>query len=99
MNRDASNRLTVSSPLEAHKAGSITYAVVGVDVHFENPIFAALEIDYTEADADSTGEAFEDAEKHLVYYELDLGLNHVIRKWSDAVSFAAVINPKVLPTR
>jgi splicing factor 3B subunit 3 len=39
MNRDASNRLTVSSPLECHRANTITYSVVGVDVHFDNPVW------------------------------------------------------------
>jgi splicing factor 3B subunit 3 len=29
---------------------------VGVDVGFENPLFACLEIDYEEADNDPTGE-------------------------------------------
>lgn len=29
--------------------------MVGVDVGFENPMFACLEIDYEEADADPTG--------------------------------------------
>lgn len=66
-------------------------------------MFAALEVDYTEADQDPTGAAFDAAEKvrreslgrlsvdtdpwllqMLTYYELDLGLNHVVRKWSEA---------------
>jgi len=89
LNRDASNRLTVASPLEAHKAHTTVYSCVGVDVHFENPLFACLELDYGDADADPSGEAAEEAEKHLTYYELDLGLNHVIRKWSEAVSRTA----------
>lgn len=46
MNRDASANLTISSPLEAHKAHCICYSVVGVDVGFENPTFACLEVDY-----------------------------------------------------
>lgn len=46
MNRDAQARLTISSPLEAHKANTLVYHVVGVDVGFENPTFACLEIDY-----------------------------------------------------
>ena len=29
------------------------------------------------------------SEKQLVYYELDLGLNHVVRKWADAVDPSA----------
>lgn len=55
MNRDAEARLTISSPLEAHKSNTLVYHMVGVDVGFENPMFACLEIDYEEADADPTG--------------------------------------------
>ena len=46
LNRDAQARLTISSPLEAHKSNTIVYHMVGVDVGFENPTFACLEIDY-----------------------------------------------------
>ena len=46
LNRDASARLTISSPLEAHKAHTLVIATVGVDVGFENPIFACIELDY-----------------------------------------------------
>ncbi|PFH52598.1 hypothetical protein AMATHDRAFT_1998 [Amanita thiersii Skay4041] len=83
LNRDAAANLTISSPLEAHKNAAIIHHIVGVDVGFENPMFAALEVDYTESDQDPTGEAFNNAEKMLTYYELDLGLNHVVRKWSE----------------
>ncbi|KAF9010785.1 mono-functional DNA-alkylating methyl methanesulfonate N-term-domain-containing protein [Cyathus striatus] len=75
--------LTISSPLEAHKTNAIIHHIIGLDVGFENPMFAALEVDYTESDQDPTGEAFNSAEKMLTYYELDLGLNHVVRKWSE----------------
>ncbi|PLW12995.1 hypothetical protein PCANC_20927 [Puccinia coronata f. sp. avenae] len=83
LNRDSAANLTISSPLEAHKSNAIIHHIVGVDVGFENPLFAALEVDYGEADQDPTGEAFNAAEKMLTYYELDLGLNHVVRKWSE----------------
>ncbi|KAF7321883.1 CPSF-A domain-containing protein [Mycena kentingensis (nom. inval.)] len=83
LNRDASAKLTISSPLEAHKANTIVHHIVGLDVGFENPMFAALEVDYAEADQDHTGQAARDTEKMLTYYELDLGLNHVVRKWSE----------------
>ncbi|RHY51840.1 hypothetical protein DYB38_005629 [Aphanomyces astaci] len=83
MNRDASNRLTISSPLEAHRSHAIHFDIVGVDVGFENPIFAILEVDYSEHDDGTIGVA--DAVKSLVYYELDLGLNHVTRRWSEPV--------------
>ncbi|CAG0912665.1 unnamed protein product [Notodromas monacha] len=83
MNRDAQARLTISSPLEAHKSNTLVYHMVGVDVGFENPLFACLEIDYEEMDADQTGEAAVRAQQTLTFYELDLGLNHVVRKYSE----------------
>jgi splicing factor 3B subunit 3 len=55
MNRDSSNKLTISSPLEAHKTETIIFSVVGVDVGFDNPIFALIELEYKEADQDPTG--------------------------------------------
>lgn len=63
LNRDASANLTISSPLEAHKQQAIILSIVGVDVGYENPMFAALEVDYSESDQDPTGEAFNNAEK------------------------------------
>ncbi|TPX70379.1 hypothetical protein SpCBS45565_g01800 [Spizellomyces sp. 'palustris'] len=85
LNRDASTRLTISSPLEAHKSHTLVHDLIGVDVGFENPVFACIEVDYSDVDQDPTGEAFQNAEKVLTYYELDLGLNHVVRKWSDPI--------------
>ncbi len=48
--------LTISSPLEAHKNNAIIHHIVGVDVGFGLPMYAALEVEYTEADQDLTGE-------------------------------------------
>lgn len=81
LNRDSAAHLTISSPLEAHKAHTVIYSIAGVDVGFENPVFAALELDYED----------ENPQKNLVFYELDLGLNHVVRKWSDPVDSKANI--------
>ena len=50
LNRDSAARLTISSPLEAHKNFSVVFDMVGVDVGFQNPIFACLEMDYEEVD-------------------------------------------------
>jgi splicing factor 3B subunit 3 len=50
LNRDAQARLTISSPLEAHKSNTLVYHMIGVDVGFENPTFACLEIDYEVSD-------------------------------------------------
>lgn len=89
LNRDTAARLTISSPLEAHKSHTVVYSICGVDCGFENPIFAAIELDYSEADQDSTGQAASEAQKQLTFYELDLGLNHVSRKWSEQVDNGA----------
>jgi splicing factor 3B subunit 3 len=56
-------------------------------------------MDYTDSDEDPTGQAYLNTQKvscrrnmtatradslqHLTFYELDLGLNHVVRKWSE----------------
>jgi splicing factor 3B subunit 3 len=89
LNRTASENLTISSPLEAHKPHALVFDLIALDVGYENPVFAALEIDYAESDADPTGQAFASLDKELVYYELDLGLNHVVRKWSEPVDRSA----------
>jgi len=78
MNRDTAGKLTISSPLEAAKNRTIVYAVVGVDVGFDNPVFAALEVDY-----DQKLQENKKPIKMLTFYELDLGLNHVTRKASE----------------
>ncbi|CAG9837474.1 unnamed protein product [Diabrotica balteata] len=83
LNRDAQARLTISSPLEAHKSNTLVYHMVGVDVGYDNPIFACLEIDYEEADSDPTGEAAQKTQQTLTFYEIDLVVNHVVRKYSE----------------
>jgi splicing factor 3B subunit 3 len=89
LNRNAQAELTISSPLEAHKAQTLVFAMTALDVGYDNPMFASLEIDYGDSDEDATGEAYENVEKQLVYYELDLGINHVVRKWADTVDRTA----------
>ena len=79
LNRDATGKPTIASPLEAHRTRTLTFATVGLDNGYDNPIFATLEVQYPD---------FEDieeelvVEKQLAYYELDLGLNHVSRRWA-----------------
>ncbi len=91
LNRNSQAELTISSPLEAHRAQTLVFALVALDVGYANPVFAALEVDYGDSDQDPTGQAYDEIEKNLVYYELDLGLNHVVRKWSDPVDRTATI--------
>lgn len=71
LNRDATARLTISSPLEAHKSNTFVYHTVGVDVGFENPMFACLEMDYEDVDIDHTGETAQQTQQQLTFYELD----------------------------
>lgn len=89
LNRDADMNLTISSPLESNKNLLLCYFMVGVDVGFDNPIFACIEVDCGESDVDSTSKAYQDIQKVLTYYELDLGLNHVVRKWSEPIDRSA----------
>lgn len=79
LNRNTQTALTISSPLEAHKPQTLVYALISLDTQWDNPIFASLELDYTEVDQDITGQAASRTVKNLVYYQLDLGLNHVVR--------------------
>jgi len=82
LNRDSNAKLIISSPLEAHKSNSLTFAMCGVDVDFDNPTFACLEIDYEDVENELKEEPEADPMGHklLTFYELDLGLNHVTRK-------------------
>lgn len=45
----------------------------GLDVGFENPMFACLESNYEECDQDPTGDALQQLQQTLTFYELDLG--------------------------
>ncbi|KAI1697446.1 CPSF A subunit region domain-containing protein [Ditylenchus destructor] len=73
------------SPLEAHKNDSICFAITGIDVGFENPTFACLEVDNEGVDRDSPGGAAKQVQQTFTFYELDLGLNHVVRKYAEPV--------------
>ena len=89
LNRDSDAQLTISSPLDAHKSYHIVFDIVGLDMGFDNPQFAAIELDYGEVDVDPTGEAAAEATKQLVIYELDLGLNSVTRKSAEDIDSGA----------
>jgi len=66
LNRDANSKLTISSPLQAHKTHSICFGITAVDVGFENPCFACIEFDYTELDQDPRSDAAMESQK--VFY-------------------------------
>lgn len=83
LNHDSQDNLTISSPLEAHRSSCATFALHAIDVGFENPVFVSLERAYNDG-----------AHKELVYYELDLGLNHVVKKLLSPVRSSSFV---VLP--
>lgn len=89
LTRSGQTDIAISSPLEAHKPQTLVFCLIGLDVGYDNPMFAAIEMDYSSAEADPSGEAVQDLQKELVYYELDLGLNHIVRKWSEPVDRTA----------
>lgn len=91
LTRSGQTDIAISSPLEAHKPQTLVYYLLGLDVGYDNPVFAALELDFSSSESDSTGTAYEELEKELVYYELDLGLNYIVRKWSEPVDRTANI--------
>lgn len=92
LNRDASGRPTIASPLEAHRSRTIVIDTVGVDNGYDNPIFASLEYQYPDEDDFIDGmvvPAQHGPQKEVAYYELDLGLNHVSRRWAKDVHSSA----------
>lgn len=89
LNRDQEARLTISSPLEAHKGNTVHYSICGVDVGFDNPIFASIEQNYETEDETEEPEKVIcvnfSSPKQLTFYQLDLGLNHVVRGWTTKI--------------
>ncbi|SBT82679.1 splicing factor 3B subunit 3, putative [Plasmodium ovale] len=90
LNRDNKENLTISSPLEAHKTHSICHDVVGLNVGFENPMFASIEQNYEMVDkqANNTNDLIF-PKKGLCLWEMDLGLNHVIKKYTLPIDLTA----------
>ena len=61
------------------------FDICGIDVGYENPLFAVIEVDYGEADEKYSTVNTGIVEKKLTYYEMDLGLNHVVRKYMEKI--------------
>lgn len=66
LNTNNDGSLVIQSPLEAIRPDVITLDITSCDVQYDNPCFAALEIDANNY--------------HLVFYILDLSLNHIVKK-------------------
>mmetsp|Transcript_22189 Transcript_22189/g.33209 ORF Transcript_22189/g.33209 Transcript_22189/m.33209 type:complete len:1312 (+) Transcript_22189:182-4117(+) len=101
LNRDVSGAPTIASPLEAHRSRTIVLDTVGIDNGFDNPIFASLEYQYPDDEdllaamaAGNGTDVLKGIQKEIAYYELDLGLNHVSRRWAtEAHPSASCIAP------
>ncbi|CBX99445.1 similar to pre-mRNA splicing factor 3b [Plenodomus lingam JN3] len=89
LTRSGQTDIAISSPLEAHKPQTLVYCLIGLDVGYDNPMFASIEVDYSSSETDPSGEAYDEIKKEVVYYELDLGLNHIVRKWSEPIDRTA----------
>lgn len=89
LNRDSQAKLTISSPLEAHKSHTLIFDICGMDVGYENPLFACIESDYGEWDVKDSATCTGIMKKCLTFYEMDLGLNHVVRKNMEEVNNSA----------
>lgn len=73
-----SGSIELSSPLESNHKNLLTIQITALDTEFDNPMFAAIEYDYNEP----SGQDPTQAPLLLNYYELDQGLNHVVKKKS-----------------
>ncbi|ELP87246.1 splicing factor 3B subunit, putative [Entamoeba invadens IP1] len=87
MNRNSNGEVTISSPLEANKSNSICFDLAALDVGFDNPMFAAIEVDYNEQYLPHIKDRI--VKKFIVLYEMDLGLNHVVRKSAEPINETA----------
>lgn len=78
---DDKGGMQISSPLESQIRHTITLAMCALDTGYENPVFVAIEAEYGALDSK---EYSIDSQAHqtllFTSYELDQGLNHVVRR-------------------
>ena len=78
--RENLDDFAISSPIEANLENLICFDIVGIDIGYENPFFVSLEVNYGDQyDKHSilnTGVI----KKKMVFYEIDLGLNSILKK-------------------
>lgn len=96
VHRDTKGKVMLASPLEAHRPRTLVFDTVGLDNGYDNPIFGCLEVQYEDHEETvdggvsvPVGKNGDGYTKQLAYYELDLGLNHVCRRWATTVSRTA----------
>lgn len=73
-------QLKLSSPLESYSPGFLTVDLCPLDTSYENPLWAAIEVDTSEFEEKKY--VTSESPLQLRYYELDQGLNHIVQKKS-----------------
>ncbi|KAG7191974.1 pre-mRNA-splicing factor rse1 [Scheffersomyces spartinae] len=89
--------LKMSSPLEAMSKNAITLALSSLDVGFNNPMFAAIEIDYTPYEQNDNVYDTVYSDVQLNYYELDQGLNYITKSKPKSIPGSPCSNIIALP--
>ena len=75
------DKYIATSPLEAHQPDTVCFDLCALETGFDNPLFAALEVDYTEVEEQEEKNPIPiSLNKMLAFYECDMGLNVVRRK-------------------
>lgn len=75
----------VSSPIESIVRHNLTLTMCALDTGYENPVFAAIECSYDEQNKSRLPLALD-----LNYYELDQGLNHLVKRKADNIPLSSI---------
>ena len=73
-------KLVIHSPREAHKSHSVCLDAISLDTGSDNAMFVCLEMDYGEVEDKEAIVNTGGIKKSIVFYEMDFGMNTVIRK-------------------
>ncbi|CUM65419.1 uncharacterized protein PRCAT00003057001 [Priceomyces carsonii] len=73
------NKLELSSPLEAIERHTLTLKMTALETDFEDPLFVAIECDYSKYSETSQYDP-EKSSLLLNYYKFDQGLNHIVKE-------------------
>lgn len=75
-------KVELSSPVEASSKLTLTLQLCALDTSYENPVFAAIEVDYSDFNDEEDPKVYDPETSPLAlnYYEFDQGLNHIVRK-------------------
>ena len=87
--KEDKNSYRLSSPLEANSPTSIVFDLIGIDTGYEDIVFASLESNYGELDDPESIINTGIKTKDLVFFNVNLGLNNVVKSGSVKVDNSA----------